>query len=247
MVLWRMLLGYLNSRYLTSMNRDELFYQLGLRQFGKFGRLRLDPPAPLHRLIALAVENEDGIEKSGLQKDQVVDVRLRHQLTTNGASQHYQTIFSIITARREMLSEYFSVSINDANEIETLPLLLRDYTPNLDKLPLFLMRLGPQVRDMFHRISNGLHCRIKVNWTDERECFDTFLRELAFFYVPGPLVPDTTNAEDQSQEEKSERWQIQHVVFPAMRKYLNAPKTLLDRDVVQVASLPDLYKVFERC
>lgn len=82
---------------------------------------------------------------------------------------------------------------------------------------------------------------------DERDCFDTFLRELAFFYVPGPLVNVTTDAEDQTPEEKSERWQIQHVVFPAMRKYLNAPKTLLERDVVQVASLPDLYKVFERC
>lgn len=86
-----------------------------------------------------------------------------------------------------------------------------------------------------------------MNWSDERDCFDTFLRELAFFYVPGPLVPVTTNAEEQAPEEKSERWQIQHVVFPALRKYLNAPKTLLERDVVQVASLPDLYKVFERC
>lgn len=38
------------------------------------------------------------------------------------------------------------MTINAADEIESLPLLLRDYTPNLDKLPLFLMRLGPQVR-----------------------------------------------------------------------------------------------------
>lgn len=47
-----------------------------------------------------------------------------------------------------MLSEYFAITINTADEIENLPLLLRDYIPNLDKLPLFLMRLGPQVRDM---------------------------------------------------------------------------------------------------
>jgi len=32
-----------------------------------------------------------------------------------------------------------------------------------------------------------------------------------------------------------------------MRRYLTAPKSLLDRDVLQVASLPELYKVFERC
>ncbi|KAF8519443.1 DNA binding protein [Gautieria morchelliformis] len=192
---------------------EELFYQLGLRQFGNFGRFRLDPPAPLRSLISLAVDNEDSIEKNGLAKDEVTDA-----------------IFSIISGRRDMLSEYFSLSINAADEIETLPLLLQDYIPNLDKLPLFLMRLGPQ-----------------VNWMDERDCFDSFLRELAFFYVPGPLIPVTSNAEDHMPEEKSEKWQIQHVVFPAMRKYLNAPKTLLERDVVQVASLPDLYKVFERC
>lgn len=48
-------------------------------------------------------------------------------------------------SRVEMLNEYFSFNINSRGELESLPLLLRDYTPNLDKLPLFLMRLGPQV------------------------------------------------------------------------------------------------------
>ena len=48
-------------------------------------------------------------------------------------------------ARRDMLSEYFSLHISSEGLVETLPLLLRDFTPNLDKLPSFLMRLGPQV------------------------------------------------------------------------------------------------------
>jgi DNA mismatch repair protein MLH1 len=47
--------------------------------------------------------------------------------------------------------------------------------------------------------------------------------------------------------EKAARWQIQHVLFPAMRKYFVPPKSLLDRDVMQIANLPDLYRVFERC
>jgi len=126
-----------------------------------------------------------------------------------------------------MLAEYFSVCITPDGMVESLPLLLRDYTPNLDKLPGFLMRLGPQ-----------------VNWTSERDCFDSFLRELAYFYVPGPLVPTSQLPNDQ---EKAAQWQIQHVLFPAMRRYFLAPKSLLDRDVVQVASLPELYRVFERC
>ena len=83
---------------------------------------------------------------------------------------------------------------------------------------------------------------MKVDWSSEGECFDTFLRELAYFYTP---VRSPSNEEDDQC--KAERWEIQHILFPAMRRYLIAPKSLLDRDILQVASLPELYKVFERC
>lgn len=103
-----------------------------------------------------------------------------------------------------------------------------------------------------------------MDWTSETECFDTFLRELAYFYVPGPgplgstaplpfedeFTPDERAEEIalREQETKAERWQIQHILFPSFRRYLLAPKSLLDgKEVVQVANLPDLYKVFERC
>jgi DNA mismatch repair protein MLH1 len=111
----------------------------------------------------------------------------------------------------------------------------------------------------------------KVNWNSERECFDSFLRELAYFYVPGPgplatapsVAAEHVDEDDEGiekdkdgdhpasagsqQQEASEKWQIEHVLFPAMKRYLTAPKSLLTRDVVQIASLPDLYRVFERC
>ena len=53
-------------------------------------------------------------------------------------------------SRRDMLQEYFNLGISEDGLVETLPMLLRDYTPNLDKLPLFLMRLGPQVSIASH-------------------------------------------------------------------------------------------------
>ncbi|KAI0646384.1 DNA mismatch repair protein MutL [Trametes meyenii] len=203
----------------------ELFYQLGLRQFGNLPRIRLDPPPELRALVVLALDAEEGVEESGMSKADVAD-----------------RIADMLVARRDMLNEYFSLNISEDGLVETLPLLLRDYTPNLDKLPLFLMRLGPQ-----------------VEWTDEQACFDSFLRELALFYVPEPLISDhdpgdgkTGDKEDgdeagEKQREKATLWQVQHVLFPAMARYLVPPKTLLDRDVVQVADLPDLYRVFERC
>lgn len=150
--------------------------------------------------------------------------------------------------RREMLSEYFCLTITDEGLVQTLPLILRGYTPNLDKLPLLLMRLGPQVKSAAPppRISTDLLLCSQVDWTDEERCFGSILRELAYFYVPGPLdgAPATP---EETEESKAERWQIEHILFPAMRKYLIPPKSLLERDVVQVASLPDLYRVFERC
>lgn len=85
------------------------------------------------------------------------------------------------------------------------------------------------------------------------ECFETFLRELAYFYVPEPMfeeTPEPKAADQLANEQAAEsavRWQIQHLLFPAMARYMSAPKSLLDRDVVQVANLPELYRVFERC
>lgn len=96
-----------------------------------------------------------------------------------------------------------------------------------------------------------------MDWTDEAACFRTFLRELAYFYLPGPLpaAPPSDTREDSEESdalarkkaEDDDRWMLEHALFPAIRRYLCAPKTLLERDVVQVASLPDLYRVFERC
>jgi DNA mismatch repair protein MLH1 len=166
-----------------------------------------------------------------------------------------------------MLREYFSLGITTEGMVDSLPVLISDLTPNLDKLPLFFMRLGPQVSLFSPSIFvgvGGFSVKVKVNWNNEQECFDTFLRELAYFYVPGPgplLVPSPPGNDDagkdkddhtvnvQQQEEAStiEKWQIEHVLFPAMKRYLIAPKSLLTRDVVQIASLPDLYRVFERC
>lgn len=197
--------------------REELFYQLGLRQFGNLHRLKLDPPPSVRRLVKIAVKAEkERWRSAGLNLSPA-------ELTDR--------IVEKLMARAEMLKEYFSISINEKGELESLPLLLPDYTPNLDKLPLFLMRLGPQ-----------------VNWADEQECFSTFMHELAYFYSPGPLLnEDTPLTRPDENQEKAERWQIQHILFPNARRYLAAPKTLLDRDVIQVASLPDLYRVFERC
>jgi DNA mismatch repair protein MLH1 len=54
-------------------------------------------------------------------------------------------------AQRELLAEYF-MRITPEGCVETLPRLLRRYTPNLDRLPLFLLRIALQVRSFAVRI-----------------------------------------------------------------------------------------------
>ncbi|KAG8968902.1 DNA mismatch repair protein [Tulasnella sp. 425] len=196
---------------------EEMFYQLALRQFGNFGRIKLDPPPPVRHLINLAVEAEgDKVKESGMTPENVT-----------------KAITELIIDRADLLDEYFSIKVNaKTGELETLPSLLKEYTPNLDRLPQFLMRLGPE-----------------VDWTDEKSCFETVLRELAYFHRPGPIESfmDVEAPNEDEGDEKAAKWQVEHVLFPAMRKHLLPPKILLEKDVVQVANLPDLYRIFERC
>ncbi|EGX92713.1 DNA mismatch repair protein Mlh1, putative [Cordyceps militaris CM01] len=147
--------------------------------------------------------------------------------------------------KRQMLQEYFSLEISPAAELVALPLLVKGYTPPLGKLPRFLLRLGPH-----------------VDWTSERACFESFLRELATFYVPEQLPPAPMptggdgDGEDEGREElhpelrkrrQHVRWAVEHLFFPAFKSRLVATRSLMDGGVLEVASLKGLYRVFERC
>ena len=61
---------------LTLDCREELFYQLGLRQFGNFRKIKLEPPPPVKKLVALAVDIEEDLKNTNLHKDEIVDVRI---------------------------------------------------------------------------------------------------------------------------------------------------------------------------
>ena len=116
-------------------------------------KLKLQPPPPIKPLIQLAVKTEKSLKSSGLElsEDEVVEVRsfifliFSAELTILS-----QRITNKILQRSAMLEDYFSMKINEHGELESLPLLQRDYRPDLNKLPLFLMRLGPQVSYSSH-------------------------------------------------------------------------------------------------
>lgn len=57
----------------------------------------------------------------------------------------YQDIYDLIMDKKEMIDEYFSLKINEDGKVESLPMILKGYAPNLDRLPHLLLCLGTQV------------------------------------------------------------------------------------------------------
>ena len=102
----------------------------------------------------------------------------------------------------------------------------------------------------------------QVTWDSEKECFKTFAKELSDLFAVRKNVYAEVSAKDDEQGQgegsggQSEagrqgdnwRWTVEHVIYPAFRSLLMPPKSASeDTSVLQLASLPDLYKVFERC
>lgn len=60
---------------------------------------------------------------------------------------------------------------------------------------------------------------------------------------------ETGAAEDpEAEATPSWRWQVEHLLFKGFRTLFSPPKRFSeDGSVLQIANLPDLYKVFERC
>ncbi|KAH7355076.1 histidine kinase-like ATPase [Rhexocercosporidium sp. MPI-PUGE-AT-0058] len=205
---------------------NEYFYQVGLTDFGNFGTIRFEPPLNLHDLLTLAATHEKTSSPTPTDPADEFDV-----------DEVVELVSAQLTERRAMLQEYFSLEISEEGQLLSIPLLLKGYTPSLAKLPRFLLRLGPH-----------------VNWTAEKECFATFLRELAAYYVPEQLPPSPgpeDPEEDLSEDIKARRQQIakavEDILFPAFRARLIATNSLMKGGVVEIANLKGLYRVFERC
>ncbi|KXJ92179.1 histidine kinase-like ATPase [Microdochium bolleyi] len=205
----------------------EYFYQIGLTDFGNFGTIKFQPALTLRDVLRTAAEHEKSTMAEGeLMDDDDFDV-----------DEVVAKVEQQLIERREMLREYFSLEISPTGELLSIPLLMKGYTPSLAKLPQFLLRLGPH-----------------VDWTEEKACFETFLRELASFYVPEqlPTLPGTEQVEEDVPDEIKERRAyirrtVEHVLFPAFKARLVATKTFMKAGVLELASLKGLYRVFERC
>ncbi|XP_045654207.1 DNA mismatch repair protein Mlh1 isoform X2 [Ursus americanus] len=205
----------------TTKLSEELFYQILIYDFANFGVLRLSEPAPLFDLAMLALDSpESGWTEEDGPKEGLAEY-----------------IVEFLKKKAEMLADYFSLEIDEEGNLIGLPLLIDNYVPPLEGLPIFILRLATE-----------------VNWDEEKECFESLSKECAIFYsIRKQYISEESTLSGQQSEvsgssAKPWKWTVEHIVYKAFRSHLLPPKHFTeDGNILQLANLPDLYKVFERC
>ncbi|KAG8472714.1 hypothetical protein CXB51_034743 [Gossypium anomalum] len=220
--------------HLSLVSSAELMYQQVLRRFAHFNAIQLSEPAPLQELIILALKEEDLDLESNENDD----------LKKKIAEMNTQ----LLKQKSEMLEEYFCIFIDSDGNLSRLPILLDQYTPDMDRVPEFVLCLGND-----------------VEWEEEKNCFQSLAAALGNFYaMHPPMLPnpsgkglefyrkrkhgkhtqdggnsschvDGTAEEGEFEHEllseaetawAQREWSIQHVLFPSMRLFLKPPNSM---------------------
>ncbi|SCV04271.1 LANO_0G09186g1_1 [Lachancea nothofagi CBS 11611] len=202
----------------------DLFYQMGLTDFANFGKIYLET-------------SDDASNKHGLTVSSILK-------NISGTENDFiKMVLSKLWEMREMLDEYFSIELYGGEEnleamiIKSLPLLLKNYMPPLSKLPHFFYRLGS-----------------KIDWSDETRCLQGILKQIALLYAPEVIErmdPDDDSVDEEMRARYITKLEqvanfLEETIFPCVKKRLLAPNSLKG-SIVEVANLPGLYKIFERC
>lgn len=173
-----------------------------------------------------------------------------------------------------MLSEYFGLEITPEGGLASLPVLLEQYTPDMDRLPSFLLSLATDVQ---------------WDWSDERACFHTLALALADFYavreplgavsreegrgggrqapaegrdLGARLDPDLRRDDPRfpaslveaartgslvapsTGQGEGRAWALEHVIFPSLRLFLKPPRGRADRADGSVLQITTLEKLY---
>ncbi|KAL2746333.1 DNA mismatch repair protein Mlh1 isoform X1 [Vespula maculifrons] len=131
------------------------------------------------------------------------------------------SVKELLLEKADMMKEYFSIVIDKKGNLKSLPILLDKYFPFEGGLPIYILRLSTE-----------------VDWTTEQPCFQNICRETARYFSEMNPIHNTHDW----------KYVTEHILYPAIKESLLPPKHFAhDSTILQITSLPDLYKVFERC
>ncbi|CAM6095875.1 unnamed protein product [Calypogeia fissa] len=138
----------------------ELLYQQALRRFAHFDCVDLSSPTSLKDLFIMALNREGSWDESDGPKDQIAELNTE-----------------LLKSKAEMLREYFGVEIDEKGNLCAIPIVLDQYSPDMDRVCDFVLSIGNN-----------------VDWEAEKECFETFAAAIADFYaIYPPLLPNPSD------------------------------------------------------
>eukprot|EP00892_Ulva_mutabilis_P006513 jgi/Ulvmu1/4233/UM191_0006.1 len=211
---------------LAPLSKD-LAYQQALLHFGAWRSgeaavITVKDPPPVSELVEIALESR--AERGELQGEDGDPAELKDMM------------LKLIKLHKQDLHEEFGVKLDDDLRLEALPALIPSYRPNLDALPEFFVSIAAD-----------------VEWTKPSAKAVAVAEALAVLYTWNGMAHELvmkSSAEAQTAEPEagSKEWMVENVILKAAKKHLRVPVARAsDGTFVEVASLSQIYKVFERC
>ncbi|KAJ6237000.1 DNA mismatch repair protein mlh1 [Anaeramoeba flamelloides] len=144
-------------------------------------------------------------------------------------------ILNLLNSQQIMLFDYFSIKIDKDNKLRTLPLVTPNYCPDPDSLPMFILRLGPE-----------------VEWETEKECFKSLALEISRFYTPTNRIiyknfsSKLEKKQYLTEEKKRLRILFKEKIFPQLQKKFVAPQSLINNSaIIEIARVDEYDEIFD--
>jgi DNA mismatch repair protein MLH1 len=206
----------------------ELMYRQLLMRVADLDVLKIDPPAPILPLVALAT-NESA----------------RSSADERGSDGPARACVELLLDKADMLEEYFSIKISGAAVedafLDHVPQLFAGMAPDLARAPEFFLALLEidwlSEQPCLTSVSQKLAEWYGEGWTTEYRGRDD--------YVTNFSASEVSTAAPNSDPQENE-WYLKHVLFESMRHDFDPSETVACA-IREVTSTQKLYKIFERC
>ena len=145
-----------------SLLSRELIFQNFFNRFGKFNKIFIRPKTPIFDIVHMSLQVEPNLLEDFMRSElfsadgEFVQQRKveRSNINLVAVAQQIVTALCGDETKRQMFLEYFSMQIEEPGILSSLPEIVDNYIPPLEKLGEFFIQLVT-----------------KVNWNDEKPCF----------------------------------------------------------------------------
>ncbi|KII61532.1 DNA mismatch repair protein Mlh1 [Thelohanellus kitauei] len=135
--------------------------------------------------------------------------------------------YSEFIKKTPMLMDYFSIQVSNDGYLTHIPQILQNYALNTKLISAFI-----------HKII------FESDWNDEILCFKNISKAIAWLYASSLVTMNVENEEGEKKFRKT----IELCIIPLLKTILVPQKSMMyNGTLTLLTSIPDLYKIFERC